>query len=141
MKNRPKMTPAVLAEITDLQAKLDKLRDAFGVSAPGEATTHYNLGNDDTIIVESNGLGGATLSVVGQNYPWDYLTHYSHLFDTEDEADEAADWLSEAYEEDRISLSDFFAALEKGQKPWLEEEEQGAVSAPGAESSAPVRPV
>ncbi len=140
MKDRPKMTLAVLAEIVELQAKLDKLRHEFGVSAPGEPTTHYTLGTDDTIIVEANGVGGGLLSVVGHNYPWDYMSHYSHPFDSEDEAAEAADWLSQAYDEDRISFDDFFDALKQGKKPWLEEDAQGLVSAPGAAPSSPVQP-
>ena len=45
------------------------------------------------VVVEADGIGGAKLLIVEGNYPADYTTHKEQIFETEDEACEAAEQL------------------------------------------------
>jgi hypothetical protein len=75
------------------------MRAKLGISAPGALLYRASLDvcGDDEIVVEADGFGGATTSVVEGNFPMDYRTHYAKKFDTEEAALSAA----EAVEEER----------------------------------------
>ena len=91
-----------------------------GVNTKGEILAHYPDG-EDWIVAEADGIGGANLLVVGENYPFDYLVHHSYHFETEEEASTAAEWLDW---KTRVGDSDpatFFSELEAGKKPWIDE--------------------
>lgn len=115
--NNQKLPEHVRAELEALQLTLDEMRKSRGVSRRDEVLTHYP-DDDDWIIAEANGLGGATLIVVGENYPFDHIVKYSHKFDTEEDASNAAEWLDWKLRKNNISRSDFFHELERGRQPW-----------------------
>jgi hypothetical protein len=83
---------AKLAELRRLDKRTDALRKELGISRPGEITfvASCNEIGDDIVLVEADGFGGATTSVVEGNYPVDYLTKFQRSFPTEREAEEAA---------------------------------------------------
>ena len=84
---------AKLAELRSLQRRADSLRNELGISRAGEVTflAAYNEMDDDIVVVEADGLGGATASVVEGNYPVDYVTKYERSFPSEREAEAAAE--------------------------------------------------
>jgi hypothetical protein len=91
---------ADIMRLRRLQAEIDRIRAKLGISAPGELLYRASLDvcDDDEIVVEADGFGGATTSVVEGNFPMDYRTHYAKKFDTEEAALQAA----EAVEEERV---------------------------------------
>jgi hypothetical protein len=77
-----------LAELRGFQAKADSIREECGTSSPGELlflATPDTI-SADAVVVEANGFGGATTSVVVGNYPLDYVTKFERSFPTEKEA-------------------------------------------------------
>ena len=86
-----------LARLKSLQAEIDALRKVLRISAPGEVLYSSPLRalEDKEVVVEADGLGGATTSVVEGNYPVDYFTDFEKHFSSEDEAIIAADDLVE----------------------------------------------
>lgn len=86
-------TSAKLAELRNLQNRADTLRKELGISRPGEVTflSSCNEGGDGIIVVEADGLGGATTSVVEGNYPVDYVTKFERSFPSERAAETAAE--------------------------------------------------
>jgi hypothetical protein len=83
---------AKFAELRNLQRRADSLRNELGISGPGEVTFLAERGlNDDLVVVEADGLGGATTSVVEGNYPVDYVTKFERCFPSEREALAAAE--------------------------------------------------
>ncbi|MGH9433078.1 MAG: hypothetical protein ACRD3T_16220 [Terriglobia bacterium] len=84
---------AKLAELRNLQNRADTLRKELGISRPGEVTfvASRNGVSDDIVVVETDGFGGATTSVVEGNYPVDYVTKFERSFSNEREAEEAAE--------------------------------------------------
>src|SRR5438067_9710656 len=82
-----------LAELKALHSRADSLRKELGIRRPGEVTflaSRSGMG-DDIVVVEADGLGGATASVVEGNYPVDYLTKFERSFASESEAEAAAE--------------------------------------------------
>lgn len=79
-----------IAELKRLQEQIDSIRNELGISRPDEVIylEHYDR---ETVVVTSDGFGHATLSVVEGNYPADYCTKWEKTFDTEQEAQLAAD--------------------------------------------------
>jgi hypothetical protein len=55
----------------------------------------YCISPDEDVVVEADGLGGATLVIVEGNYPIDYLLKLQRGFDSEEEACEAADQMAQ----------------------------------------------
>jgi len=51
--------------------------------------------SDDMVVVESDGFGGATTSVIAGNYPLDYVTKFERFFPSESEAESAAEKLTD----------------------------------------------
>lgn len=86
-------TSAKLAELRNLQNRADTLRKELGISRPGEVTflSSCNEVGDDIVVVEADGLGGATTSVVEGNYPVDYVTKLERSFPSERQAEAAAE--------------------------------------------------
>lgn len=86
-----------LVRLKSLQAEMDALRKELRISAPGEVLYSSSLRalEDKEVVVEADGFGGATTSVVEGNYPIDYCTEFEKHFSSEDEAITAADDLVE----------------------------------------------
>ena len=72
-----------ISELRELDARADKIRESLGISKRGEVIFQADLYeiDDDKVIVEADGYGGATLSVIEGNYPIDYQTKESKLFE------------------------------------------------------------
>ena len=86
-------TCAKLVELTALQKRADSLRKELGISGPGEVIFLAPCDglSDDVVIVEADGLGGATTSVVLGNYPVDYNVRFERHFPNERDATAAAE--------------------------------------------------
>jgi hypothetical protein len=78
--------------IANLQSQLDDVRQRLQIGDRGEILFRADLsyGDDEVVLVEADGFGGAILRVVEGNYPVDYLTREERAFSTEAEAEEAA---------------------------------------------------
>jgi hypothetical protein len=76
-----------------LQSHVDSLRKEMGISNPGQVTFMASCDNidDEVVVVEADGFGGATLSLVEGNYPIDYITKFERSFRTERLAEIAAE--------------------------------------------------
>lgn len=86
-----------LARLKSLQAEIDALRKELGISAPGEVLYSSPLRalEDEEVVVEADGFGGATTSIVEGNYPIDFFTEFEKHFSSEGKAITAADDLVE----------------------------------------------
>ncbi len=82
-----------LSELRRLQTKVDALRQELGISAPDKIIYQAGLNptSDDILLVEADGFGGATTIIIGGNYPLDYNTKFEQHFQTEAEAEGAAE--------------------------------------------------
>jgi hypothetical protein len=85
-----------LAELRNLQARVNTLRRELECSPPGEVTylAPLDVTSDDTVVVVADGFGGATTSVVVGNYPVDYNIKFEKSFASESEAESAAEELA-----------------------------------------------
>ncbi|MGD0253773.1 MAG: hypothetical protein ABSC01_13890 [Verrucomicrobiota bacterium] len=85
-----------LAELQDLQSKADAIREELGISQRGEVIylAALNVCPGDSVVVEADGFGGATTSVVEGNYPVDYVTKFERFFRRESDAEGAAEELT-----------------------------------------------
>jgi len=81
-----------LADLRNLQAKADAIREELGIRPPGSVTflADRDAADDDLVVVEADGFGGATTMVVEGNYPVDYVTKFEKSFPSEHEAEAAA---------------------------------------------------
>ena len=80
------------AELRRLQAQIDALRNKLGVSGRGEVIyLAPRDADDELVIVEADGFGGAITKVVEGNYPLDFFTSHEKSFRTEATAMEAAE--------------------------------------------------
>jgi hypothetical protein len=86
----------ILAELRSLQARADAIRQQLELNPPGKVTylAPLDVGSDDTVVVEADGFGGATTSVVDGNYPVDYVVKFEKFFPSESEAERAAEELA-----------------------------------------------
>jgi hypothetical protein len=75
-------------ELKRLQAQVEELRAELAFSPPGVIW----LGDSDAgmIIVEADGLGAATASIVEGNYPVDYCARFAKRFRREKDAESVA---------------------------------------------------
>jgi len=91
MNTKP-LKPSAKQRISALQNQLDDVRRRLNVSSPGVVLFRADLsyGDDEVVLVEADGLGGAVLRVVEGNYPVDYNTREEKSFLTEIEAVSAA---------------------------------------------------
>lgn len=89
-------TTEKLAELRKLQTKADAIRRELGITSPGQVIYQATLDTapGDTLLVQADGLGGATTSIVQGNYPVDYIAKFEKFFQTEAEAEAAAEELT-----------------------------------------------
>lgn len=82
-----------LPELKRVQARADTLRKELGIGLPGEILyqAYSHSVGDDLVVVVADGFGGATTSIVEGNYPVDYCTKFERQFETEREAESAAE--------------------------------------------------
>lgn len=75
-----------------LQAQADVIRKDLGISRPGSILYRscLNAVDGEMVVVEADGFGRATTSVVDGDYPFDYLTTFAKTFETEEDAENAA---------------------------------------------------
>jgi hypothetical protein len=85
-----------LAELRSLQARADAIRQELDFSPSGKVIylAPLDVSADDVVVVEADGLGGATTSVVEGNYPLDYIIKFERFFASESEAERAAEDLA-----------------------------------------------
>ena len=79
--------------LRELQTEVDAIRRELGISSPKSVLylSALNVTDDKSVVVEADGFGGATVSVVEGNYPIDFVAHYQKEFDSEDTAIEVAE--------------------------------------------------
>ena len=82
-----------LNKLRRLQRDADAIRQELGISSCGEITYQAELDvtSDDTVLVEADGFGGAMTRIVEGNYPVDYSTKFEKFFQSESEAEAAAE--------------------------------------------------
>ncbi|PYJ62406.1 MAG: hypothetical protein DME24_03860 [Verrucomicrobia bacterium] len=85
------------AKLKELQTEVDTIRRELGISAPKSVLylSPLNVTDDKSVVVDADGLGGATVRVVEGNYPIDFFAHYEKEFASEDAAVEAAEKIVE----------------------------------------------
>jgi hypothetical protein len=74
--------------VARLQKNLDALRKRLGIADRGQILHRFDASccDEEIIIVEADGFGGAVLRVVEGNYPMDFFTREEQAFPTEAEA-------------------------------------------------------
>ena len=77
-----------IKELRQLQAQVDALRTELAFSPPGVIWMEDR--SNGMIVVEANGFGGATVSIVEGNYPVDYCTTFEKCYSSEKDAEYAA---------------------------------------------------
>ncbi len=89
-------TTEKLAELRKLQAGADAIREDLQLNPPGKVTYMAPLqaNPNDQVVVETDGFGGATTSIVEGNYPIDYVTKFERAFPSEKGAEAAAEAIS-----------------------------------------------
>jgi hypothetical protein len=90
-------TNADITRLRRLQTAIDRVRARLGISAPAALLYRASLDvcGDDEIVVEADGFGAATTSIVEGNFPMDYRTHYAKKFSTEEAALRVAESIME----------------------------------------------
>ena len=91
--NKVPLTSAQLESVMALQSRLDTLRKSIGVADRGSVLyrSEVSYGDDECIVVEADGLGGAVLRRVAGRYPTDCQSLEEHNFTSEFEAVRAAE--------------------------------------------------
>jgi hypothetical protein len=79
-----------------LQSEIDALRHNLGINSPGEVLYSSPICalEEEIVVVEADGMGGATTCVVEGNYPVDYITKYEKRFMSEEKAIRKAERLA-----------------------------------------------
>jgi hypothetical protein len=79
--------------ISQAQGQLDESRKRLGVSDRGQIQHRFDASHcdEEIILVEADGYGGAVLRVVEGNYPMDFYARKEQAFPTEAEALRAAE--------------------------------------------------
>src|SRR6267378_339141 len=95
-KTQSMNTNEKLAKLRNLQSRADVIRRELGISPPGTVTFLASRfpGSDDEVVVQADGFGGATTSIVEGNYPVDCVTKFERSFPSEKEAQAAAEEIS-----------------------------------------------
>ena len=77
-----------LKQLQCLQAQIDTIREDLEISAPGTILYSSPLCaiEDEVVLVEADGFGGATTCVVEGNYPVDYISKIEKHFSSEEKA-------------------------------------------------------
>ena len=86
-----------LALLERLHRRAESIREELGISSPRAIlySAELHVVGDDMVVVEADGFGRATTSVVVGNYPIDYVTKSEKVFGSEDEALAAAEEIVE----------------------------------------------
>jgi hypothetical protein len=81
-----------IKDLRTLQARADAIRKDLDFSRPGVILyqSWLNAVDGEMVVVEADGFGHATTSVVEGDYPFDYLTTFAKTFETEEDAENAA---------------------------------------------------
>lgn len=81
-------TGGSVARLKELQAEIDCIRGRLGINAPHTVLYLASLDpcGEEFVVVEADGFGGATTSIVEGNYPIDYLSRHAKKFDSEQAA-------------------------------------------------------
>jgi hypothetical protein len=87
------------ARLKALQTEIDAIRQELKISPPHTVLFLSPLNDVDVevVLVETDGFGGASVSVVEGNYPIDFFVHYEKEFASEDAAVEAAQMISDRH--------------------------------------------
>ncbi len=82
-----------LADLRNLETKTAAIRKELAISPPGMVifSAQWNAGDDESVIVEADGFGGATTRIVAGNYPVDFISKFEKFFVSEEEAIIAAE--------------------------------------------------
>jgi len=85
-----------LAKLKQLHSESENIRQRLGISPPNSVIFRASIDpvEDEEVVVEADGFGGAKLSVVEGNYPIDFLSLRETRFATERRAIRAAEWLA-----------------------------------------------
>lgn len=77
-----------LKQLQRLQAQIDAIRKDLGINASGTVLYSSPLLalEDEVVVVEADGFGGATTCVVEGNYPVDYISKIENHFPSEEKA-------------------------------------------------------
>jgi len=84
-----------LAHLKQIESEGAAIRERLGISLPNTVIyqAFLNSVDDEKVVVEADGFGGATLSVVDGNYPIDFLCLRETKFSSEHTAVREADRL------------------------------------------------
>ena len=84
-----------LARLKQLESEASMIRQRLGISKPNAVIFRASANplDDEDVVVEADGFGGATLSIVEGNYPIDFLSLHETRFATERGAIQAAEGL------------------------------------------------
>jgi len=87
-----------LSRLKHLHAESERIRQRLRISAPNSVIFRALLNSidDEEVIVQADGLGGALVSIVEGNYPIDFLSLRETEFATETGAMEAAEQIVNA---------------------------------------------
>jgi hypothetical protein len=87
-----------LSRLKHLHTESERIRQRLCISAPNSVIFRapINSIDDEEVVVEADGLGGARISVVEGNYPIDFLSLRETEFATEAGAIEAAEQIVNA---------------------------------------------
>jgi hypothetical protein len=82
-----------LSRLKHLYAESERIRERLHISSPNSVIFRAAINpiDDEEVVVEADGLGGAKLSVIEGNYPIDFLSLRETGFPTEAEAIMAAE--------------------------------------------------
>ncbi|MDF0665067.1 MAG: hypothetical protein P0119_03220 [Nitrospira sp.] len=77
-----------LRRVRRLQKEIDSIRRQLGLSSPGAVVYSSPLRSleDEVVVVEADGMGGATTCIIEGNYPIDFITKYEERFPSEEKA-------------------------------------------------------
>lgn len=89
-------TSEKLTELRILQGQCDAIRQELEIHPPGTVIylAAMDVMTDQTVVVEADGFGGATTSVIEGNYPVDYVSKFEGYYQSEIEAERAAEALT-----------------------------------------------
>ncbi len=81
-----------VVRLKQLQSRLDRMRDKLKINAPNAVLYQALLddGCEELVVVEADGFGGATASVVEGNYPLEFNIKNTRKFRREQAAINAA---------------------------------------------------
>lgn len=80
---------ARMEKLKRLQTQVDAIRAELGISQPGAIL--FQSPGDELLVVVADGFGGAMVSILEGNYPVDYSTKLERFFDSERDAESAAE--------------------------------------------------